>query len=232
MQKTGLLSQPIHFPLLTGAFLAMKKSVSCSYFGKACSLFVAILFFCLCSSPTLAQYATGSLGYSLGGMILSNEFSKEKSLYGAKSFAMQKVLGVTETPEKFEMWALAAATSGELTSLVYKCSAKQKEGMVLAFFGNQWNEAGVLYKAYAFKDLPKAKAVELLDKLEATIETNSPYLRAETDNNNVYFKYDDMTFLVYADQAGIQMRVFWGQFDSEWNISSFQKTKRRLGKKI
>ena len=34
---------------------------------------------------------------------------------------------------KFEIEALAASNSGELTSLVYKCEIQHKEGLVLGF---------------------------------------------------------------------------------------------------
>ena len=87
-------------------------------------------------------------------------YSKGISLYLTKQFVMEELLGASEQPVVFEVDALSAADSGELTSLVYKCAAKQKEGMVLAFWGNQFNPAGVVYQAYGFKSFPKDKANE------------------------------------------------------------------------
>jgi len=196
--------------------------------------FLFVLCLVLASnSQLLAQRSAGSLGSSALGLLMANEFSKEESLYKAKEFIMTSTLGVTDEPAKFETFALAAATSGELTSLVYRSEEKHKEGLLLAFYGMQVNEAGLRIQGYGFKDLPKAKAVELLARLDAVLEKHTSYLRSDSDNNNLYFKYDDLTFLLYAPSGmEVRMRVFWGQFDSEWNISAFHKTERRMAKKI
>ena len=196
-------------------------------------ILATLVFACFSVAPAVAQYAQGALGTSVLGLVLSNQFSKDESLYKAKDFAMQQILGVKDSPEKFEMWALAAATSGELTSLVYKCEAQKKEGLLLAFYGSYWNEAGVVHQGYAFKNLPKAKAVEFLTKVDETIEANKDYLWADRDNNNVCFKYDDLTILLcVSTQSGTRIRVFWGQFDSDWDGNSFSKTIKRMAKKI
>lgn len=152
-----------------------------------------LLSLCLLGTPALAQRAQGSMGYSMAGLILANEYSKEESLYRAKGFVMADVLGLGEQPQQFGIWALVAASSGELTTLVYTSDEKKREGMVLAFYGNRWNEASVAYKAYGFKDLPKEKATQLLEKLEATIEAQRDYLHKDPDNNNAFFKYDDLS---------------------------------------
>ncbi|RYE90248.1 MAG: hypothetical protein EOO37_03410 [Cytophagaceae bacterium] len=187
---------------------------------------------CLSNTPALAQHATGSMGYSVLGIIAAGEYSKDESLYRAKGFVMQDVLGLTDQPQQFGLWALVAATSGELTTLVYTSDEKKREGVVLAFYGNRWSETGVTYKAYGFKDLPKEKATQLLDKLEVTIEAQRDYLHKDSDNNNVFFKYDDLSFLIYyADQA-TRIRVFWGQYDADWTLAAFLKTKKRMLKKI
>ena len=52
---------------------------------------------------------------------------------------------------KFDIDPLAAASSGELTSLVYGCDEKNLSGLVLGFYGSRWNDAGIVYQAYAFK---------------------------------------------------------------------------------
>ena len=54
-------------------------------------------------------------------------YDKEISLYRAKEFLMNKVLGVDSKVIKFEMDPLAPTSSGELTTLVYKCEEKKTE---------------------------------------------------------------------------------------------------------
>ena len=166
----------------------------------------------------------------LGVVPTGTTYSKEVSLYETKQFVIEQILGPSQQPIVFEVDALSAANSGELTSLVYKCGEKQKEGMVLAFWGNQWNPAGVQYQAYGFKNFPKEKANELLNKIEAALSSSSKAL--QDSGNNVYFQYDDLTFLLYTSTGQNSIRVFWNSFDSEWNIGSFNRTKRRLEKKL
>lgn len=178
--------------------------------------------------PTLAQKQAMITPIAI--MATGPEYSKEVSLHKCKEFVMNEILGKTQQPILFEVDALSAATSGELTSLVYICPEKQKEGLLFAFWGNQWNAAGVRYQAYGFKDFPKAKANELLTKVETVLNTAGKSIKGSDDN--VYFQYDDLTFLVYEAGGMKMMRVFWGDFDSEWNIGSFNRTKRRLEKKI
>ena len=81
----------------------------------------------------------------------AKEFSKEITLYRAKSFLIEEVLGLSNNVVKYSIDPLAATKSGELTSLSYRCEDKKKEGLILGFYGNKWNKEGVLYQAYAFK---------------------------------------------------------------------------------
>lgn len=161
----------------------------------------------------------------------AKEFSKEITLYRAKSFLIEEVLGLSNNVVKYSIDPLAATKSGELTSLSYRCEDKKKEGLILGFYGNKWNKEGVLYQAYAFKNLSKEKATEILNKLDVLIKEHSKFLDADDDNNNMYFHYDDMTFLIYRD-GSIKIRVFWEDFDSEWEMIAFKRTKKRLLKNL
>ena len=145
---------------------------------------------------------------------------------------MQNVLGSYETPVKFEMDPLAASNTGEVTSLVYKCDEKSKEGLIIGFFGDRWNSSGAIYQAYAFKDLPKSKAIELLSMLQKQIDINQKYIASDYETNNVYFKYDDMTFVIYKSDSMVKIRVFWEDFDAEWESIAFKRTKKRLENKL
>ena len=196
-----------------------------------------LLLVALIGKHAAAQHAAGSTGTGLLGLVAANSFSKEESVYRSKGYVMNSILGPTEAPLTYQVFALAAATSGELTSLVYTCTEQKKEGLLLAFYGTRWNEAGVVYQAYGFKDMPVVKAKELLSKIDKTIEKAlvvDPFaIRSDVENRNVYFQYDDVTVLISISGTGEpQIRLFWGQYDSEWNIGAFRKTVRRMEKKI
>ncbi len=106
--------------------------------------------------------------------------------------------------------------------------------MILGFYGNYWNENGVLYKGYAFKNLTKEEALGLLNKISETIEANADYLSEDQDINNLYFQYEDLLFLVYmpSELHTTRIRVIWKSFDAEWEISTFSRTKKRFEKRI
>lgn len=163
---------------------------------------------------------------------LAKEFSKEAALYNAKMFVMQQVLGVSTDVVKFEIDPLAAASSGELTSLAYRCESKSKEGLVLGFYGDRWNDAGVLYQQYAFLNLPLEKARAILNKIEAVIDENYKFITSEDDANNIYYQIDDITFLICHKGDGTKIRVLWDGFDSEWEYLAFNRTKKRFEKQM
>src|SRR5690606_23622546 len=129
----------------------------------------------------------------------AKEFSKDIALFKAKEFVMEKVIGVDKGLPKFEIDPLAASSSVQLTSLVYSCKEKNLGGLVFGFYGDRWNQAGVIYQDYAFKNLPEVNAIELLNMIDNYMKDNSKYLDSNSDNNNIFFKYDDMTFLIYRD---------------------------------
>ena len=162
----------------------------------------------------------------------AKEFSKEISLFKSKEFLFKNVLGSTEQIVPFEVIPLAAASSGELTTLLYKCETKNKEGIILGFYGDYWNEAGVLYQGYSFKNLEKDKAIEFLNKIVASIEENKKFLNENGDNNNIFFKYDDMDVLIWTNMGTYSIRIFWQGFDSTWGKTAFERSKRRFEKKI
>lgn len=184
----------------------------------------ALLLVTFITSCIHAQVAVGKV-YS------AKEFSKEIALYRAKEFLIEEVLGKSPGVIKYSIDPLAATKSGELTSLVYQCDEKKQEGLILGFFGDRWNEAGVVYQSFAFKHLPKVSAIEILTKLGDIIKENSKYLDADDDNNNIYFHYEDITFLIYRD-GSVKIRAFWMDYDAEWEMIAYKRTRRRLLKKL
>ncbi len=190
-----------------------------------------ILFSFLIAIITLQASAQIAGGPTAVSYFVAKEFSKDIALYRAKDFVVKNILGKTDAVVEFEMDPLAATASGEVTSLVYNCKALKKEGLILGFFGNRWNEAGVVYQAYAFKELPSNKAIALMNKIDAVIKDKSKYLNAEPNSNNIYFSYDDMTFIITVKE-GTEIRIFWEGFDASWEGVAFKRTKRRLLKKL
>lgn len=162
----------------------------------------------------------------------AKEFSKEISLFKSKEFLFSSVLGSSEQVVQFEVTSLAAANSGELTTLLYKCESKLKEGLILGFYGDYWNESGVLYQGYSFKHLEKDKAIQLLNKIEKSLKDNNKFLEDKSDNNNIYFKFDDMEILIWTIGGSYSIRIFWQGFDSTWEKTAFERSKRRFEKKI
>lgn len=164
--------------------------------------------------------------------VLAKEYNKEVALYRAKAFIMDHILGKTNDALKFDVDPLVASNSGELTTLVYKCDTKSKVGLLLSFNGARWNEAGVIYEEYSFKDLPIKEAKEFCEKVEIALKINSDYLEKDHNNNNVFFKYNDISILMFNLASGTKLRVFWNGYDAEWDYSSFTKTVKRLKKEV
>lgn len=162
----------------------------------------------------------------------AKEFSKDIALYNSKKFLFKDVIGSSEEIIQFEVIPLAAASSGELTTLLYKCESKQLDGLVLGFYGNYWNEAGVLYQGFAFKNLEKKKAIDFLNKIENAIESNSKFLKDNNDNNNISFKYEDIDVLIWTTLGSYTIRIFWNGFDSTWEKTAYERSKRRFERKI
>lgn len=193
-----------------------------------------ILLSVLACNSVVAQIAANRQETFLG-FIAAKEFSKTIALYKAKSFVVDEIIGgATSDVVKFEIDPLVASNSGELTTLVYKCNQKNKAGLILGFYGEYWNKAGVIYTGYAFKDLPLVKANELLAKIQLSLDSNANYIDQDYDNNNITFLYDDITIIIYRSQGSqvVTMRLFWNGFDAEWNKGEFTKTVKRLGNKL
>jgi hypothetical protein len=165
------------------------------------------------------------------GFWAGKEYSKEVSLYRAKSFLVTEILKQPKSVIRFTIDPLAAASSGELTSLSYECEEQMMQGMILAFYGSYWNEHGVIYQGYGFKNLPKDKALDLMNTISKVLEENESFLKVNYDNNNVHLIYDDLSIIIPAG-AFPRIRVFWKSFDAEWEITAFKRTKRRLERKL
>lgn len=190
-------------------------------------IYISIFFSLFLSSLTFSQIK--QTDYNL---FQAKEYSKDIALYNSKNFLFKSVLGSTPEIMQFEVIPLAAASSGELTTLLYKCEAKNKEGLILGFYGNYWNDAGVLYQGYAFKNLDKEKAIAFLSKIEKAIEDNKSFLKDNNDNNNISFKFEDIDVLIWTTMGSYTIRVFWEKFDSTWEKTAYERSKRRFERRI
>ena len=185
---------------------------------------------------TFALFLVANISFgqiSMSNTIFAKSYSKEVSLYKSKSYVIDKIIGSSSDPVQFEIDPLAATSSGELTSLVYECNSKKLEGLLFAFYGDYWNDAGVVYQGYGFKNFNKEDALSMLSKIDKIINENMDYLVFDRDNNNLYFNFQDLTFLIYQDKfMNTKLRVFWNTFDADWDYSAFVKTKKRLERKL
>ena len=81
----------------------------------------------------ISQVAISQVAVNNNNVIYAKEYSKELSLYKAKSYVISDILGNSNKVVKFEIDPLAATATGELTSLVYNCYELNKEGLILGF---------------------------------------------------------------------------------------------------
>ena len=162
----------------------------------------------------------------------SKIYSKEITLYKSKKYIFSEILKNKNEPTQFEIIPLAAASSGELTTLLYRSENEKKEGLVIAFYGDYWNDTGVLFQGYGFKNFEKEQAILFLNKIEISIEENKKFLNSNSDNNNISFRFDDIDVLIWTNNGTFEIRLFWKNFDSTWEKTAYERSKRRFERKI
>ena len=89
------------------------------------------------------------------------DWSKETAVYYAKEFLFRNILDKTDFTDSvaiFDIIPLAAANSGELTTIFYRTTDGKKDGLILSFWGDKVNEYGVLLKEYSYINLDKNAA--------------------------------------------------------------------------
>jgi len=175
------------------------------------------------------QPLTGGLIFPIGN---EKDWTKDDALYKSKQFLFQKILGSSEEINDFTVIPLTADKSDELTTLFYKSDKLNKSGLLLGFYGRRWNDYGTNYNAYGFKYFDSDKATEFLDKISKSLEDYKKYLQDDNDNNNIYFKFEDVEILIYRNGGSFIMRLFWNGFDSTWNEGYYVRSKRRFEKKL
>jgi hypothetical protein len=183
-----------------------------------------LMFFCLLIA--LGSFAQTS----------SKPYNKDIAEYRAKAYLIKNVLDnkndtITGKSILFETEALSSASSGELTSLYYNCKQNKKEGLLLGFFSDRWNPQGVIFNQYNFKNIPEINAKELLQLISLNIDIFNSIKVDYQNNYNFYFEFDDLIVLLYKINGSLKIRVFWGDFDADWDSTAFNRTYRRFLKK-
>ena len=178
------------------------------------------------------QITSAQIKEEIGNIIGVKAYNKEISLFKAKEFVVKEIFGKNNAVTKFEIYPMEAATSGELTTVYYKCDSLFEEGIVFVFYGDYINDFGLLLKGYGFKNFDKEKGLELLNKIEDAKIKNKDYINEDGDNHNIYITYDDVTILIYRKDQQIRSRVFWKDFDAEWGDFAFKRTKKYFEQKV
>lgn len=180
----------------------------------------------------LFMFLTALLSSSLMfSQSMDKGFSKQIALYRAKFF-ITDLIGATEEQKNLIIDPLAASSSSEVTSIFYE--SENQRGLLLGFFDMFWDKggSGTAYQGYGFKNLPEEKALLLMDKIERIREDEKKFLGSDDNVNNVFFKFDDMTIIIYIEGNSGRVRISWDGFDGEWDETAFKRTKRRFEKNI
>lgn len=156
------------------------------------------------------------------------KYSNEEAVFLARKYVFKNILKIENEIGKFEVISLSAANSGELTTLFYRSEDKNTAGLLLVFFGEYLNDNGVYYNGYTFKNFSQEEAKDFLSNLNSAIEDNLSYLKSNTAQNNIFFTYNDIEALIY--NGGLNIRIFYENFDSNWDRNSFERSRRQFDK--
>lgn len=173
-------------------------------------------------------FSFSQINQSIGG-IDSQEYSKEITEYKIKEFIVKNVLQLPEREVvEIEIDAITAASSGEITVVIYRCESQNKKGMVFSFWNLYVNEYNTKSVEYNFKHFPFDTANELLIELERVIDEKKPIVNSGSTKNAVY-KFDDLIFIFYKGDIGENLiRVLWDKYDSQWNQLNLKSTHKRF----
>ena len=160
---------------------------------------------------------------------MSKEFSKAESLYFCKEFLVTKVLDTTNGTKVFEATALAAANSGELTTLFYKSTNGNEEGLILGFWSRDVNKFGLRSQGYEFKNFTVDSAYKFLERIQHEIDTYSRFLNKK--DYNIFFNTDGIDVLISNGTFGYEIRLFWDGFDAIWESTAFERSVNRFKRK-
>lgn len=175
-----------------------------------------LLLFLLVSF-SISAHAQFNANNFQGGLdkLFAQEYSKATTEYLTKVFISRNVLKLTDNElTGYQIDAITAAKSGELTTVLYNCPKLNQKGLVFVFYN---------YRHYSFYHFEYNEAKTLFEKLSAAIEDNKIVL---DEVNTSVLKANDIHF-IFADNT---IRVVWGEYDSLWDKSNFKTTYHRFEK--
>jgi hypothetical protein len=168
----------------------------------------------ICAIKSNAQYNATNFANNVD-KLFAQEYSKAASEYLTKVYVARNILKLKENElTGFEIDAITAAKSGELTTILYNCPKLNQKGLVFVFYA---------YKQYSFYHFAYDEAKVLLDKISAAVEDNKQVL---DEVNTSVLKANDI-HLIFAESS---IRVVWQEYDSNWDKSNFKTTYRRFDK--
>jgi hypothetical protein len=159
--------------------------------------------------------------------LFARQWSKDLTLSMAKIYLVENVVSIGDIEERLVLDGLSAASSGELTAICYSGDSAKTNGLLLAFYGNYWNNQGVKYQGYAFRNFNAINGTEFLKKIIAISDRNQSYMERSFDNNNIVFTFEDIVIIMCIN-GPTKIRVLWGDFDAEWTIEETKKTLKRF----
>jgi len=160
----------------------------------------------------------------------SKEYSSNGALNNGKRYILDTIFGgATNKVEQIYIDGLPGGSFSELTTLYYNGSGK--EGLVLGIFDRKTNEYGVKFYDYIYLNLDREDAISFFTVVDYIKDTQKSYLGEKNQENHVYFKVRDITFLLYLD-GGYKMKVFWKEYISDWQGTGFERMKRKFEKRI
>lgn len=174
-----------------------------------------LLFISLaCCLSAKAQYNASNFTGTLD-KLFAQEYSKDATAYLTKVYISRNILKLSENElTGFQLDAITAAKSGELTTVLYNCPKLNQKGLIFVFYN---------YKRYNFYHFEYNEAKLLLDKISGAVEDNKEIL---DEVNTSVLKANDIHLIF----AGSSIRVVWDEFDSAWDKSNFKTTYRRFDK--
>jgi hypothetical protein len=128
--------------------------------------------------------------------LFAKNWSQDLTLSLAKVYLLQDIISVSNVEERLVVDAIVASNSGHLTSVCYSGDSARTVGLLLGFYGDYWNDEGIIYKGYAFKNLTSEKTFVFLQKLLEIPIKYKDYMNKTYDNNNIILTYDDIKIIV------------------------------------
>lgn len=192
----------------------------------------------IASQYSICQISVSGPLLSETGVLFAPEYSKEITEYMVKEYISKELIKLpNEKMVPFYIEAVTASSSGELTSVVVSSDDMNLSGIILAFYGNYWNDKGISFKGYGFKFIPKDEAIKLFENLDEVFNATPKVItqkffgkKGEIPTDIIY-RSNDLIFIFYLT-AEVRVRVLWEHFDSEWGQSNFNTTYRRFKKRL